>query len=77
MPAIFLALKDKKTPIFAKLLAALTLAYAFSPIDLIPDFIPVVGYFDDIIILPILIALTVKFIPSEFLECSRKQLQKI
>ncbi|WP_147635260.1 YkvA family protein [Treponema pectinovorum] len=76
IPAIFLALKDKKTPIFAKLLAALTVAYAFSPIDLIPDFIPVVGYFDDIIILPILIALTVKFIPSEVLERSRKQSQK-
>lgn len=76
IPAIFLALKDKETPIFAKILAGLTVAYAFSPIDLIPDFIPVVGYLDDIIILPVLIALTVKFIPKNVLERSRMQAEK-
>jgi len=52
IPAIFLALKDKDTPIIAKILAAVTVAYALSPIDLIPDFIPVLGYLDDLIILP-------------------------
>ena len=65
VPAVFLALKDKRTPWYAKLFAALTVAYAFSPIDLIPDFIPVLGYLDDLIILPLLITLTVKFIPGD------------
>ena len=48
IPAVFLALKDKDTPILAKILAGITVAYALSPIDLIPDFIPVAGYTDDI-----------------------------
>ena len=68
IPAIFLALKDKDTPIIAKILAAVTVAYALSPIDLIPDFIPVLGYLDDLIILPALAALTIKLIPKEKLE---------
>lgn len=65
VPAVFLSLKDKKTPIIAKLFAGLTVAYALSPIDLIPDFIPILGYLDDLIILPMLVALTIKFIPAE------------
>ena len=68
IPAIFLALKDKDTPIIAKILAAVTVAYALSPIDLIPDFIPVLGYLDDLIILPVLAALTIKLIPKGKLE---------
>ncbi len=68
IPAIFLALKGKDTPIIAKILAAVTVAYALSPIDLIPDFIPVLGYLDDLIILPALAALTIKLIPKEKLE---------
>lgn len=73
IPAIFLALKDKNTPIVAKILAAVTVAYALSPIDLIPDFIPVLGYLDDLIILPALAALTIKLIPKEkFEECRIK-----
>ena len=73
IPAIFLALKDKDTPIIAKILAAVTVAYALSPIDLIPDFIPVLGYLDDLIILPALAALTIKLIPKEkFEECRIK-----
>ena len=59
IPAVFLALKDKETPILAKVLAGITVAYALSPIDLIPDFVPVLGYLDDVIILPLLIALTI------------------
>ena len=51
-PAIFLALKDKNTPLPAKIAAAVAVGYALSPIDLIPDFIPVLGYLDDLIILP-------------------------
>lgn len=73
IPAVFLAIKHKDTPLLAKVLAAATVAYALSPIDLIPDFIPVLGYLDDIIILPALVALTIKLIPSEvFKECRGK-----
>ena len=68
IPALFLSLKSKDTPAIAKILAGITIAYALSPIDLIPDFIPVLGYLDDIIILPVLISLTIKFIPEETFE---------
>ena len=68
IPAVYLALKSKETPIGAKILAAVTVAYALSPIDLIPDFVPILGYLDDLILLPLLIALTVKFIPREQME---------
>lgn len=73
IPAIYLALKDKNTPIPAKIFAGITVIYALSPIDLIPDFIPVLGYLDDIILLPALIALTLKFIPADIIEKSRQQ----
>ena len=73
IPAVFLALTDKKTPWYAKVFAALTVVYALSPIDLVPDFIPVLGYLDDLIILPLLVTLTVKFIPSDVFEEYRKQ----
>lgn len=70
VPAVFLALKRKETPWPAKILAAIIVVYALSPVDLIPDFIPVIGYLDDVIILPVLIALTVKMIPQAvFAEC--------
>lgn len=72
IPAIFLALKDNETPIAAKLVAAVTVVYALSPIDLIPDFIPVLGYLDDVILLPALVALTVRLIPKETMEKNRK-----
>ena len=75
IPAVFLALKDKKTPWYAKLFASLTVVYALSPIDFIPDFIPILGYLDDLIILPALVALTVKFIPGDVFEEYRKQAQ--
>ena len=75
IPAVFLALKHKKTPWYAKITAATVVMYALSPIDLIPDFIPVLGYLDDLIILPALIALTVKLIPGEtFSECREKSI---
>lgn len=70
IPAVFIALKRKETPVIAKMLAGITIIYALSPIDLIPDFIPVLGYLDDVIILPGLIALTVRCIPPDiFAEC--------
>ena len=75
IPAVFLALKDGKTPWYAKVFAALTVAYALSPIDLIPDFIPVLGYLDDLIILPLLVTLTIKFIPKDVFDEYRKQAQ--
>jgi len=68
IPALFLAMKKKDTPLTAKILAAITVGYALSPIDLIPDFVPVLGYLDDLIIVPFLIMLTVKLIPSEIVE---------
>lgn len=71
IPAVFLALKDKETPWYAKIIAALTVGYALSPIDLVPDFIPVLGYLDDLIILPALVALTIKCIPKAVWERSR------
>jgi uncharacterized membrane protein YkvA (DUF1232 family) len=73
IPAVFIALKRKETPVSAKILAAITIAYALSPIDIIPDFIPVFGYLDDVILLPVLIALTVRLIPKDiFAECRKE-----
>lgn len=73
IPSIYLALKDKDTPVSAKIFAGITVAYALSPIDLIPDFIPVLGYLDDVILLPMLVALTIKLIPADILERNRQQ----
>lgn len=68
--ALFIALKKKETPWYAKAAAGITVAYALSPIDLIPDFIPVLGYLDDLIILPLLAAFAIKLIPPEVMkEC--------
>ncbi len=77
IPAVFLALKKKETPVWAKIAAGLTVAYALSPIDLIPDFIPVLGYLDDVILLPALVALTIKLIPQEVLAACRKEAGEI
>ena len=77
IPALFLALKDPKTPFLAKLFAAITVVYALSPIDLIPDFIPVLGYLDDLIILPALVALTIRFVPKQLLEEKRAQAETL
>jgi len=75
IPAVFLAVRDRRTPAGAKILAWITLIYALSPVDLIPDFIPVLGYLDDLLILPGLVALTIKLIPAEVLdECREKSL---
>ena len=58
-------------------MAGITVAYALSPIDLIPDFIPILGYLDDFILLPLLIALTVKLIPKAILETSRLKAEEM
>jgi len=65
---IYYALFDSRTPFLAKLMALFAIGYLLSPIDLIPDFIPVVGLLDDLIIVPILIALTIKLIPDAIIE---------
>ena len=70
--AISIALKDKRTPLYAKLLIGLTIGYALSPIDLIPDFIPLLGYLDDLIILPLMIMTSIKMIPADVLVECRK-----
>ena len=73
IPAVFLALKAKETPILAKIMAFLTVAYALSPVYLVPDFIPGLGYMDDVLILPALVALTVTLIPKEIFERFRQE----
>jgi len=70
VPAVFIAMKRKETPFIAKILAGIAVTYALSPIDLIPDFIPVIGLLDDVIIVPALIAVAVKLIPADvFADC--------
>lgn len=66
--AIYLAARDPRVPWYAKALAMFVAAYALSPIDLIPDFIPVVGYLDDMIIVPLGILAVVQLIPPEIME---------
>lgn len=64
------------TPWYAKALAGFVVAYALSPIDLIPDFIPVLGYLDDVILLPLLIWLTVRLLPPPVLADSRRKAEQ-
>lgn len=68
---LWFAIRHPDTPWLAKALAALVVAYALSPIDFIPDFIPVLGYLDDVILLPLLIALTVWLLPDHVRDTSR------
>jgi uncharacterized membrane protein YkvA (DUF1232 family) len=71
--ALYFAMKHPRVPFPAKLLAASVAAYAASPIDLIPDFIPVLGYLDDLIIVPLGVALVIRLIPAEvWAECRAK-----
>ncbi len=70
--ALYLAGRDPRVPWYAKALAMVVAAYAVSPIDLIPDFIPIIGYLDDIILLPIGIYLIVKLIPPDVMADHRK-----
>lgn len=77
IPAVFLAFKYKSTPWYAKAILGLTLIYALSPVDLIPDFIPILGYLDDVILLPSLIALAIKMIPKSVVEECRKESEEL
>lgn len=71
--AIYIACKDPRVPWYARVFAAFVVAYAFSPIDLIPDFIPILGYLDDLVLVPLGIILVIKMIPPAVLaECREK-----
>jgi len=70
--AVWLAARDPRTPLVAKVLAMIVAAYAVSPIDVIPDFIPVMGYLDDLIIVPLGIMLVVRLIPPEVMREHRE-----
>ncbi len=70
---LYLVLKHPKTPWYAKIVVAVVVGYALSPIDLIPDFIPVLGYLDDLILIPLGIFLALKLVPQSIvLECRAK-----
>jgi uncharacterized membrane protein YkvA (DUF1232 family) len=71
--ALSIAVRDRRVPWYAKAGLGLVLAYAFSPIDLIPDFIPVLGFLDDLVIVPAGIALVLKMIPAEVMQEARQQ----
>ena len=71
--ALWFALRDPRTPWAARVVGALVVAYALSPIDLIPDFIPVLGLLDDLILLPLGIALCIRLIPADVFEDARRR----
>ena len=73
--AVYLAARHPRTPWYAKVVAAAVVAYALSPFDLIPDFIPVVGYLDDLIIVPLGIAAVLRLIPADVIEECRTEAQ--
>ena len=73
---LWFALKNPLTPMIAKVIAFLTVAYALSPIDLIPDFIPLLGYLDDFFVIPVLVAITLRLIPDNVMSQSRAQLDE-
>jgi uncharacterized membrane protein YkvA (DUF1232 family) len=75
--ALYLAYKDPRVPWYARLVAACVVGYAFSPIDLIPDPIPILGYLDDLILIPLGIALAVRLVPPGVLDECRVQAREI
>lgn len=75
--ALYLAYKDPQTPWYAKVFTALVVGYAFSPIDLIPDFVPVLGYLDDLVIVPLGAFVAMKMIPAQVMEQSRAKAKEV
>ena len=73
---VYFAARDPRTPFLVRIIALLIAAYALSPIDLIPDFIPVIGYLDDIILIPLGLALVVKLTPDQVIEDSKIRAEK-
>ena len=74
---VWLAARDPRTPWQAKLLAGMVAAYALSPIDLIPDFIPILGYLDDVVLVPVGIWLAMKLIPSDLVTELRSRTESM
>jgi uncharacterized membrane protein YkvA (DUF1232 family) len=74
---LYLSYKDSRVPWYAKFVAICVVAYAFSPIDLIPDFIPVLGYLDDLIIVPLGISFALKLIPHLIIEENRVKAEEM
>lgn len=74
--ALYFAYRDPRVPWYAKGWIAVVVAYAFSPIDLIPDFIPVLGYLDDFVLIPLGVLLALKMIPAQVMEESRVKAQE-
>lgn len=70
---VYFVARDPRTPTVVRLLALLVAAYALSPIDLIPDFIPVIGYLDDLLLIPLGIALVVRLTPPAVIEAAREK----
>ena len=70
---VYFAARDPRTPLLARLLALFVAAYALSPIDLVPDFIPILGYLDDLLLVPLGIALVVHMIPERVMATAREQ----
>lgn len=76
--ALYLASRDTRVPLLAKIIIGLVVAYALSPIDLIPDFIPVIGYLDDLLLLPIGIWLAIRLIPRDvWKECQELAAEQV
>lgn len=75
--ALYLACRDPRVPWYARVLAICVVSYAFSPIDLIPDFIPILGYLDDLIIVPLGIVIVVKMIPPAVMVECRVEAQSV
>jgi uncharacterized membrane protein YkvA (DUF1232 family) len=71
--ALYLACRDPRTPWYARLVAAAVVAYAFSPLDLIPDPVPVLGYLDDLVLVPLGIALALRLVPAPVLAEARER----
>lgn len=69
--AVYFSARDPRTPLLVRLLAVLVAAYALSPIDLIPDFIPIIGYLDDLLLVPLGLMLVIRMLPPEVLVDSR------
>jgi uncharacterized membrane protein YkvA (DUF1232 family) len=75
--ALYLAYRDPRVPLHAKIFAACVVGYAFSPIDLIPDPIPILGYLDDLVLIPLGISLAIKMIPAEVMAESRVKASQV
>ncbi|MDR6842019.1 YkvA family protein [Pseudoxanthomonas sacheonensis] len=73
---VYFAARDPRTPFLVRILAVLVAAYALSPIDLIPDFVPVVGYLDDLLLIPLGLALVVRLTPPEVIEAARARAEQ-